>query len=49
MQVQLRVVCVHGTGETEVETVREALAVTSSQGGWLLLHNIQVTHTSHSI
>ncbi|CAI8014943.1 Dynein heavy chain 8, axonemal, partial [Geodia barretti] len=41
LHVPLRVVCVHGTGETEVEAVREALAVTSSQGGWLLLHNIQ--------
>ena len=41
-QVSLSVLCVHGTGKAEVERVKSALALTSSNGDWLLLHNIQV-------
>ena len=54
LQIPLTVVCVHGTGETEMESVRAIISLTSSQGGWLLLHNIQVSttlpyiHTPHS-
>ena len=41
-QIPLTVCCIHGTGEREVERVEEVLAQVHSEGGWLLLHNIQV-------
>ena len=39
-QVPLTICYLHGTGKDEVDTVRQSLELASSQGQWLLLHNI---------
>lgn len=40
LQIPLMVVCLHGTGSEEVDTVKRSIELSRCHDHWLLLHNI---------